>query len=117
MSRPARPLHTAHVECRPFDVVTEPFGLSNQAVVTAIFTDLGIYLGHLLSGFPVDMLRLRVCIVAAAAFLSGSVVGALSFERMHEHSLLVPALLTGACGLCYGVYRQYSSAKKTAIPS
>jgi len=78
--------------------------------VTGIFTDLGIYLGHLLRGLPVDMLRLRVCIVVAATFILGSTAGALVFERMQQHALLIPALLTGACGLVYGVYRQYSPA-------
>jgi len=76
--------------------------------VTGIFTDLGISLGHLLRGLPVDMLRVCVCIVVATTFMSGSATGALLFERMQEHALLIPAVLTGACGLGYGVYRQYS---------
>lgn len=78
--------------------------------VTGIFTDLGIYLGHLLRGLPVDMLRLRVCVVVAATFMLGSAFGALSFTHMQQHALLIPALLTGACGLGYGAYRQYSLA-------
>jgi uncharacterized membrane protein YoaK (UPF0700 family) len=75
--------------------------------VTGVFTDLGISLGHLLRGLPVDMLRLCVCVVVAATFLLGSAVGALLFARLQEHALLIPAVLTGACGLGYGVYRQY----------
>lgn len=78
--------------------------------VTGIFTDLGIYLGHLLRGLPVDMLRLRVCVVVASTFMLGSAFGTLSFARMQQHALLIPALLTGACGLGYGAYRQYSQA-------
>jgi uncharacterized membrane protein YoaK (UPF0700 family) len=74
--------------------------------VTGIFTDLGISLGHLLRGLPVDMLRLCVCIVVATTFMAGSAVGALLFESMQEHALLIPAVLTGACGVGYGVYRQ-----------
>jgi len=79
------------------------------AHVTGIFTDLGIYLGHLLRGLPVDRLRLRVCVLVAASFALGSAVGALLFSRLHEHSLLIPAALTGICGLSYGLYRQYAS--------
>lgn len=79
--------------------------------VTGIFTDLGIYLGHMLRGLPVDRLRLRVCVVVAATFVLGSAGGALIFERMQNLAVLVPAILTGACGLCYGVYRQYSLAE------
>jgi uncharacterized membrane protein YoaK (UPF0700 family) len=76
--------------------------------VTGIFTDLGIGLGHLLRGLPVDMLRLRVCMLVATTFMFGSAIGALLFERMQEHALVIPAVLTGACGLSYGVYRQYT---------
>lgn len=79
--------------------------------VTGILTDLGIYLGHMLRGLPVDRLRLRVCLVVAATFVLGSAAGALIFERMQEHAVLIPAVLTGTCGLIYGVYRQYSSTE------
>ncbi|MBD8898460.1 YoaK family protein [Rhodanobacter sp. DHG33] len=78
--------------------------------VTGIFTDLGIYLGHLLRGLPVDMLRLRVCVLVAACFMLGSAIGAVLFGRMQDHSLLVPATLTGVCGLIYAVYRYFASA-------
>ena len=77
--------------------------------VTGIFTDLGIYLGHLLRGLPVDRLRLRVCVLVATGFMLGSVVGAGLFRAMQERSLLVPAALTGVCGLGYGLYRQFVS--------
>ncbi|MGH8199041.1 MAG: YoaK family protein [Steroidobacteraceae bacterium] len=73
--------------------------------VTGIFTDLGIGLGHLLRGLPVDTLRLRVCIVVATTFVLGGAVGTLAFEHMRERALLIPAVLTGACGLGYGLYR------------
>ena len=76
--------------------------------VTGIFTDLGIYIGHLLRRLPVDMLRLRVCVGVAGAFMVGSAVGAVLFQRMQERTLLVPAVLTGLCGVTYGVYRQYT---------
>lgn len=77
--------------------------------VTGIFTDLGIYIGHLLRRLPVDMLRLRVCVVVAGAFMVGSAVGAMLFQRMQERTLLIPAVLTGLCGMTYGVYRQYTT--------
>ena len=79
--------------------------------VTGIFTDLGIYLGHLVRGLPVDRLRLRVCVLVAASFMLGSVAGALLFRSMQQHSLLIPAALTGICGLGYGLYRQYTLSK------
>lgn len=79
--------------------------------VTGIFTDLGISLGHLLRGLPVDKLRLCVCAIVATTFMLGGAIGALLFARLQEHALLIPAVLTGACGLGYGVYRQYSLAR------
>jgi len=78
--------------------------------VTGIFTDFGIYLGHLLRGMAVDGLRLRVCVLVTTSFMVGSAIGALLFERMQAHALLVPAMLTGACALCYGLYRQFAAA-------
>ena len=81
------------------------------AHVTGIFTDLGIYLGHLLRGLPVDRLRLRVCTLVAASFMLGSIVGAGLFRLLQQRSLLIPATLTGVCGLGYGLYRQYTLSR------
>lgn len=75
--------------------------------VTGIFTDLGISLGHMVRGLPVDKLRVSVCVVVATGFVCGGMVGTLLFERMQQLALLIPAALTGACGLGYAVYRQY----------
>lgn len=82
--------------------------------VTGILTDLGIYLGHMLRRLPIDKLRLRVCLLVATTFTLGSATGALIFERMQEHALLIPAVLTGTCGLCYAVYHQYSLTKTSS---
>jgi uncharacterized membrane protein YoaK (UPF0700 family) len=79
--------------------------------VTGIFTDLGISLGHLARGLPVDILRICVCAVVATAFVLGGAIGTLLFDRMQEHALVVPALLTGVCGLGYGLYRQYGLSR------
>ncbi|WP_322997630.1 YoaK family protein [Castellaniella sp.] len=73
--------------------------------VTGIFTDLGMYLGHLLRGMPVDPLRLRLCGIVVGHFIIGSIAGALLFARLREHALLVPAALTGIGALGYGLYR------------
>ena len=79
--------------------------------VTGIFTDLGIYIGHMLRRLPVDKLRLRVCMVVATSFMTGSAAGAMSFRVMQERTLLIPAALTGFCGVSYGLYRQYAMRK------
>jgi uncharacterized membrane protein YoaK (UPF0700 family) len=81
--------------------------------VTGVFTDLGISLGHLLRGLPVDILRLCVCVLVATGFTLGGVMGTLLYEHMQEHALLIPAVLTGACGIGYGCYRQYSLTRSS----
>lgn len=74
--------------------------------VSGMFTDLGIYLGHRLRGLEVDTLRVRVCVLVIGAFMLGGVAGAMLFEQFKEHTLLIPATLTGLCGLGYAVYSQ-----------
>lgn len=82
--------------------------------VTGFFTDLGVYIGHRLRGLPVDMLRMRVAVLVATTFMLGSAAGAMLFPLMQERTLLIPAVLTGICGLGYGLYRQHL---QTQIPS
>jgi uncharacterized membrane protein YoaK (UPF0700 family) len=74
--------------------------------VSGMFTDLGIYIGQRLRGLDVDTLRVRVCVLVTVSFTLGSAVGALLFPALHERTLLVPAVLTGLCGLGYTLYRR-----------
>jgi len=76
--------------------------------VSGMFTDLGIYIGQRLRGLEVDTQRIRVCVLVTSTFLLGSVAGALLFRVMQERTLLIPAVLTGLCGLSYSIYRQYT---------
>lgn len=78
--------------------------------VSGMFTDLGIYLGHRLRGLEVDTLRVRVCVLVIATFMLGGVAGAMLFGHLKEHSLLIPATLTGLCGVLYSLYRQRTTA-------
>jgi uncharacterized membrane protein YoaK (UPF0700 family) len=78
--------------------------------VSGMFTDLGIYLGHRLRGLEVDTLRVRVCVLVIATFMLGGIAGAMLFGHLRERSLLIPATLTGLCGVLYSLYRQRSSS-------
>ena len=84
--------------------------------VTGIFTDIGIYLGHLLRRLPVDTLRLRVCVLVATFFMLGGAIGAVVFGYMQDRSLLIPAALTGICGLAYTTYRHFVSVENPGTP-
>ncbi|MCX7514945.1 YoaK family protein [Frateuria hangzhouensis] len=79
--------------------------------VSGMFTDLGIYLGHRLRGLEVDSLRVRVCVLVIATFMLGGVAGAILFGRLREQSLLIPATLTGLCGVLYSLYRQRATSR------
>lgn len=77
--------------------------------VSGMFTDLGIYIGQRLRGLEVDTLRIRVCVLVVTTFTLGSAVGALLFGVLGERTLLIPAVLTGLCGVGYGLYCQYKA--------
>jgi uncharacterized membrane protein YoaK (UPF0700 family) len=82
--------------------------------VSGMFTDLGIYIGQRLRGLQVDTLRIRVCVLVIGSFMLGSVAGALLFRVLQERTLLIPAVLTGLCGVSYSLYCQYArKADKT----
>ncbi|MEI7038213.1 YoaK family protein [Fulvimonas yonginensis] len=74
--------------------------------VSGMFTDLGVYLGHRLRGLEVDTLRVRLCLLVIGAFMFGGAAGAVLFVHLKEHTLLIPAALTGLCGTLYSLYRQ-----------
>lgn len=81
--------------------------------VSGMFTDLGIYIGQRLRGLEVDTLRIRVCVLVVTTFTLGSAAGALLFRVLGERTLLIPAVLTGLCGVSYGLYCQYKAGLAT----
>jgi len=72
--------------------------------VTGIFTDLGIMLGGLFRGEPLDKRRAKLFILIISGFILGGSAGAYSFTRLHFLSLLVPA---ASCILLAMLYRLY----------
>lgn len=73
--------------------------------VSGMFTDLGIALGQLLRRVPVDLRRVRICVLVIGGFLAGGVVGTLAFRGLGYAALRVPAAMTGAAAVGYGLYR------------
>ena len=76
--------------------------------VSGMFTDLGIYIGQRLRGLEVDTLRVHVCVLVIGTFMLGSAAGAVLFGMLQERTLLIPAALTGLCGVAYSLYCQYT---------
>ena len=56
----------------------------------------------------VNKLCIRVYLPVTGTFRLGGVVGALLFRLMQEHTLLIPAVLAGLCGVRCGVYGLYA---------
>ena len=73
--------------------------------LSGMFTDLGISLGHLLRGLPVEPRRLRISWIIISAFLAGGIAGATAFHSWSYHTLFIPATLTGLAGMAYAIYR------------
>ncbi|HCR34966.1 MAG TPA: DUF1275 domain-containing protein, partial [Stenotrophomonas sp.] len=63
--------------------------------LSGMFTDLGIGLGHLLRGLPLQVRRLTLSGLIISGFLGGGIVGAWLFMHFRYDALLAPALLTG----------------------
>lgn len=72
--------------------------------MTGMFTDLGIFLGHYLRGLPVNLRRLRLCLLIIFGFLSGGMMGAFVFQYWKYATLYLPAALTACASFVYGWY-------------
>jgi uncharacterized membrane protein YoaK (UPF0700 family) len=76
--------------------------------LSGMFTDLGIGLGHLLRGMPLQVRRLTLSGLIIGGFLCGSLFGTWLFQRLHYLSLLIPACITGLTGAGYVIHRQWT---------
>lgn len=76
--------------------------------LSGMFTDLGIGLGHLLRGLPLQVRRLTLSGLIISGFLGGGIVGAWLFMHFRYDALLAPALLTGLTGIVYVMYQQWA---------
>jgi uncharacterized membrane protein YoaK (UPF0700 family) len=85
--------------------------------VSGVFTDLGIFLGHLLRGMQQDWRRLRLWLALLGGFAGGGVVGALLFGALAYDTLYVPAALTALVGASYSVYRHLRRTHPARPPS
>ncbi|MFT3668873.1 MAG: YoaK family protein [Pseudoxanthomonas sp.] len=84
--------------------------------LSGMFTDLGIGLGHLLRGMPLQVRRLTLSGLIISGFLGGGVLGALLYQQFGYDALLAPSLLTGLTGTGYVAYHQWRSTGTEAGP-
>ncbi|RYG14847.1 MAG: DUF1275 domain-containing protein [Burkholderiales bacterium] len=83
--------------------------------VSGMFTDLGIFLGHALRGFPVDSRRLRLCLLVISGFFCGGVAGTFAFQAFAYFALLFPASITALASIAYGLYRIGKDRSKPVV--
>ena len=77
--------------------------------MTGIVTDLGIALGLLARGEPVDRRRMGLYLVLLAGFFAGGILGAAGFARFGYDMLLGPALLSGITGIGFATSRHLTA--------
>ncbi len=77
--------------------------------ITGIITDLGLAAGAALRRQRVDRRRTGLYLLLAGSFVAGSVLGGLGYLAWGYYILLLPAILTGATGFGYSLYRLYQS--------
>lgn len=73
--------------------------------LSGMFTDLGISIGHALRRMPVETRRLRLCCLVISGFFCGGLAGTIAFRHLSYLALLLPASLTAAAAIAYGLYR------------
>jgi uncharacterized membrane protein YoaK (UPF0700 family) len=73
--------------------------------ISGMVTDLGIALGNRLRGLPVDAKRVRMCLLIISGFLCGGIIGALAYQGLQADTLFIPAGITAALSIGYGIYR------------
>lgn len=71
--------------------------------LSGMFTDLGIFLGHILRGLSVDFRRVRLCFLIISAFFCGGIAGTIAFRHIGYQALFIPASLTAVTSVAYGL--------------
>jgi len=75
--------------------------------LTGLFTDIGLAIGHWIRGLPVGRRRVSLCLLIIVSFLIGGTLGVGLFSVAEYRALYVPAVLIGAVGVSYSVYRHW----------
>lgn len=83
--------------------------------LSGMFTDLGISVGHLIMGIPLNRQRLYVCCLLVVSFIAGATVGAIGFARFGYGTLYFPGALTGLVGFSYGAYRHLHFTNRSPL--
>lgn len=73
--------------------------------ITGVVTDAGIFIGHWLRGLSPDPRPFRLHLTLLSGFITGSLAGALLFQRAAYNALYLPVALTGGAAIAYTLFR------------
>ncbi len=85
--------------------------------LTGMVTDLGIFVGQRLRGRPIDWHRTAFYLSIILGFVTGAVVGSLSYSIYGYATILGPAVSCGVAGVGYAAYRHHLRAHPPETPT
>lgn len=83
--------------------------------MTGVTTDIGIAVGHLLRGKAVAPRYFLLLGALLSGFVGGGILGANLFSHWRFAALLLPAVITGAAGVAYFLYKQYQHIRRIRV--
>jgi len=100
--------YLASAACGLQNAMTSTFSgaLVRTTHVTGLFTDLGIIIGLWLRGQTADRRRVVLYLTLIAGFITGGLVGAISFAHLAFYAILIPAGLAAGMALLYMLFRK-----------
>ncbi|OTG80305.1 YoaK family protein [Acinetobacter sp. ANC 4648] len=81
--------------------------------VSGVLTDLGLAIGHLLKGLPVEKRRIMLHVLILTGFILGGIIATLVYPYLQLNAFLLPAILSFTlCVVYWWIYFQNSCAQK-----
>lgn len=72
--------------------------------MSGLFTDIGVMIGSYFRGHPLDRKRLNLYLLLIIGFMSGGIIGSLTYNRYQFTALLLPSLLAICLAIIYWLY-------------
>jgi uncharacterized membrane protein YoaK (UPF0700 family) len=100
--------YLASAACGLQNAMTSTFSgaLVRTTHVTGLFTDLGIIIGLWLRGHAANRRRVLLYLTLITGFITGGLVGAISFTHLTFYAILIPAGLAASMALIYILFRK-----------
>lgn len=99
--------------CGLQNAITSSFSgsLIRTTHVSGLFTDIGIIIGLKLRGQKADSRKIILYCTVIFGFISGGVIGAISFKYFSYNAILLPSILSAVVAISYWFYFNFSAKK------